>query len=240
MPKNSQNQAGCVALWAVTRRPLSERSPSSRVSRTFKVNGVLEARYQTDQRLMSNQVDIDGTLQPSERALRAQLREMLVQLRAAVRERWNRALPFGDHVSDRWEKARFLGFGKGASIYDSSLVLGDVKVGEGTWIGPNTILDGSGGLEIGAFCSISAGVQIYSHDTVRWALSGGKAEAERAPVRIGSRCYIGPLTVIAKGVTIGDGCVIGANSLVLHDVPAGKKAFGTPCRVMGDAPAVAP
>jgi acetyltransferase-like isoleucine patch superfamily enzyme len=177
---------------------------------------------------------------PAERALYASVLSLVKLLRRHVRVKWQRVLPMGDHLSDRWEKAEFLGFGKGASIYDSSLVLGDVKVGEGTWVGPNTVLDGSGGLEIGAYCSISAGVQIYTHDTVRWALSGGKHEAERAPVKIGSRCYIGPHTVIAKGVTIGDGCVVGAQSLVLHDIPAGKKAFGTPCRVMGDAPAVLP
>jgi acetyltransferase-like isoleucine patch superfamily enzyme len=113
-------------------------------------------------------------------------------------------------------------------------VFGDVRVGEHTWIGPFTILDGSGGgLVIGSYCSISAGVHIYTHDTVRWALSGGRRRYERAPTRIGSRCYVGPLTVIAKGVTIGDGCVIGAHSLVLHDIPAGSKALGIPCRVVG-------
>jgi acetyltransferase-like isoleucine patch superfamily enzyme len=114
-------------------------------------------------------------------------------------------------------------------------VLGEVKVGASTWIGPFTVLDGSGGLEIGAFCSISAGVQIYTHDTVDWAISGGERPPERKPTRIGSRCYLGPNVVIASGVTIGDGCIIGAGSLVLHDIPAGSKAFGTPCRVVGPA-----
>ena len=114
-------------------------------------------------------------------------------------------------------------------------MIGDVQVGEGTWIGPNTVLDGSGGLQIGSYCSISAGVQIYTHDTVEWALSGGQAAPSRAATKIGSRCYIGPNTVVAKGVTIGDGCVIGANSLVLKDIPAGSKAFGTPCVLRGPA-----
>jgi acetyltransferase-like isoleucine patch superfamily enzyme len=158
------------------------------------------------------------------------------QLQTAVDERWQRTLPFGDYFVDRWEKARRLGFGARSSIYDSSLVLGDVKVGENTWIGPFTVLDGSGGLEIGSYCSISAGVQIYSHDTVEWALTSGVASPERAPTKIGSRCYIGPNTVIAKGVTVGDGCVIGANSLVLSDIPEGRKAFGTPCRVVRRVP----
>jgi len=142
-------------------------------------------------------------------------------------------LPFADYIVDRWQKAKVLGFGEGSSIYDSSLVLGEVKVGKNTWIGPFTILDGSGGLEIGDTCSISAGVQIYTHDTVNWATSGGKSAVEREPVRIGHRCYIGPNTVISKGVTIGDGCVIGAGSLVNSDIPGGMKAWGTPCRLQG-------
>lgn len=171
----------------------------------------------------------------ADEALHKRLRSMLAKLRAGVRARWNRSLPFGDHVSDRWERAKELGFGEGASVYDSSLVLGDVKVGEHTWIGPGTVLDGSGGLEIGAYCSISAGVQIYSHDTVKWATSGGVAGPERAPTHVGSCCYLGPNVVVAMGVTIGDGCVIGAGSLVLDDVPAGSKAYGTPCRVVGKA-----
>jgi acetyltransferase-like isoleucine patch superfamily enzyme len=142
-------------------------------------------------------------------------------------------VPFGDLISDRWEKAQALGFGEGTSIYDSALVLGSVIVGQNTWIGPFTLLDGSGGLSIGDTCSISAGVQIYTHDTVEWAVSGAVAGVELAPVTIGSRCYIGPNTIISKGVSIGDGCVIGANSFVNKDIPSGMKAWGTPARIVG-------
>jgi acetyltransferase-like isoleucine patch superfamily enzyme len=100
------------------------------------------------------------------------------------------------------------------------------------------VLDGSGGLTIGDHCSISAGVHLYTHDTVRRALSGGVAEIERQPTSIGSRCYIGPHTVVVKGVTIGDGSVIGANSLVLEDVPPGSRAHGNPCRIVGTSDAL--
>ena len=162
------------------------------------------------------------------------LREQRNYLRDDCRTMWNRVLPFCDLLFDRWEKAEYLGFGHGSSIYDSSIVFGDVKVGDSTWIGPNTILDGSGGLAIGSYCSISAGVQIYSHDSVQWAVSGGKAEYEYQPVIIGDRCYIGPNAIIVKGVSVGDGCVIGAQSLVDRDIPAGSRAWGTPVKIRGN------
>jgi acetyltransferase-like isoleucine patch superfamily enzyme len=163
------------------------------------------------------------------------LRALWIERRREVDARYKRSLPLADYVVDRWEKARELGFGEGTSIYDSVLVLGNVSVGRETWIGPFVILDGSGGLSIGSHCSISAGVQIYSHDTVDWAISGGQLPTTRMPTTIGDNCYIGPQTVIAKGVRIGDGCIVGANSLVLDDLPAGSKAYGTPCRVVGRA-----
>ncbi|MHB8642306.1 MAG: acyltransferase [Gaiellaceae bacterium] len=162
-----------------------------------------------------------------------ELRELNRRLDDELRGRWQRSLPLDELVSDRWERARTLGFGEGASIYAASYVYGDVRVGAGTWIGPFTVLDGSGGLEIGASCSISAGVHIYTHDTVQWALSGGVAEYERAPVEIGARCHLGAQVIVGMGVTIGDGCVIGAASFVNRDVPAGSIAVGTPCRVVG-------
>src|SRR5436853_3954424 len=119
--------------------------------------------------------------------------ELHQKLREEIKARWNRSVPFADELFDRWERAAFLGFGSEASIYDSSLVLGDVQVGEQTWIGPFTVLDGRGGLSIGRFCSISAGVQLYSHDTVKWALTGGKAAEARQPTKIGDCCYLGPM-----------------------------------------------
>ena len=161
------------------------------------------------------------------------LRASLASERDAGLQQWQRALPVGDYLSDRWEKAKSLGFGEGASVYDNALVLGKVNVGANTWIGPFTVLDGTGGLVIGAYCSISAGVQIYTHDTVAWATSGGLAAIERQPVSIGDRCYIGPNAIISKGVKIGSGCIIGANSFVNQDIPDGMKAWGTPARCIG-------
>ncbi|HVT05052.1 MAG TPA: acyltransferase [Thermoanaerobaculia bacterium] len=155
------------------------------------------------------------------------------ELRAEMRDQFSRDLPLEELLFDRWERARSLGFGEGASIYHNSYVFGRVEVGAGTWVGPFTILDGSGGIVIGDHCSISAGVQIYSHDSVKWALSGGVADYETSPVTIGRACYIGPNSVIARGVTIGDHSVVGAHSFVNRDLPPYSVAFGAPCRVHG-------
>ncbi len=163
----------------------------------------------------------------------AELLGLHLRLRADIRRRYDRDLPFAEAVVDRWERARSLGFGAGASVYDSAVVLGDVRVGRETWIGPGCVLDGSGGLRIGRHCSISAGVQLYTHDTVEWALTGGKARTPHAPVRVSDCCYLGPYTVVAKGVTIGRQSIVGAHSFVNRDVPPRTFVAGCPARVLG-------
>jgi acetyltransferase-like isoleucine patch superfamily enzyme len=165
--------------------------------------------------------------------LQTEARQVLHRLREQVRTKWNRDLPLEELLSDRWERARKLRFGEGASVHQSSYVYGDVAVGPNTWVGPFTLLDGSGGLRIGGYCSISAGVQIYTHDSVRWALSRGASPYERAAVEIGDCCHIGSHTVVLKGVTIGEHSVVGACSLVNTDIPPYTVAFGVPCTPAG-------
>lgn len=163
------------------------------------------------------------------------------QLKASIRrlqeekiKQYDRRVSVGDLVTERDENARLYGWGAGTTCYDNVLVIGDVKVGCNTWIGPNVILDGSGGgLQIGDYCSIDAGAQIYTHDTVLWAVTGGKAGPQRAPTKIGSYVFIGPNSVVTRGVTIGDRVIIGALSLVNSDIPSGVRAFGQPARVRG-------
>jgi acetyltransferase-like isoleucine patch superfamily enzyme len=151
-------------------------------------------------------------------------------LSSAMMEQFDRSLPLNELLLDRWERATQLGFEEGSSVYDSCCVFGKVRVGKKTWIGPYTILDGSGGLEIGSNCSISAGVQIYSHDSVEWAVSGGNKPYVYAASKIGDNCYIGPNTIISKGVEIGAGSIVGANSFVNASFPAGSRIAGSPAR----------
>lgn len=148
------------------------------------------------------------------------------------KNKFNRGVSFGDCFVDRWQRAKKLGFGENSSVYDNVLVLGDVTVGSNTWIGPNVVLDGSGGLEIGSYCSISTGVQIYSHDNVKWTISGGRHNYEYSKTIIEDNCYIGPNCIIQKGVRIQKCSIIGANSFVNKDIPPYSKAYGTPARII--------
>ena len=144
-----------------------------------------------------------------------------------------RYLPREEMETDKWALARSLGFGEDSCAHHSSYIYGDVKIGSHVWVGPFTILDASGGLEIGDFTMICAGAQVYSHDSVRWALSSGKQGWEHGSVRIGHHCYIGAGAIVTRGVTIGDYCVVGAGSVVNRDLPAFSLAAGSPCKVIG-------
>lgn len=165
---------------------------------------------------------------------KTELKRIYSELQSEMKCNWSRALPFGELLVDRWEKARFLGFGENSSIYDSSIVMGNVEIGKETWIGPNTLLDGSGGcLKIGKECDISAGVQIYTHDTVKRCLSGRKMSVEKGDVVIGDNCYIAPMSIISRGVTIGHHCVIAAHSFVKQSFESFSIIAGIPAVQIG-------
>jgi acetyltransferase-like isoleucine patch superfamily enzyme len=166
--------------------------------------------------------------------LLAQLHALHAELADDMRARFDRDLPLGELLTDRWERGRRLGFGEDANVYDSAIVMGEVTAGAGTFVGPMAILDGlRAPITIGEHCSISAGVQIYTHDAVRRTLSGNAADFEVAPVAIGDCTYIGSQALILHGVTIGHHCVIGAQSMVNRDLPPYSVAFGTPATIRG-------
>ena len=52
------------------------------------------------------------------------------------------------------------------------------------------------------------------------------------PVTIGNDCWFGANVVVCPGVTVGDRCVIGAGSVVTHDIPSDSFAAGVPAKVI--------
>lgn len=76
---------------------------------------------------------------------------------------------------------------------------------------------------------IGSGVTIYHGVTL------GMVDASQAVPVVEDDCYIGVGAVILGGVRLGRGCKIGANAVVLHDVPAGATAVGAPARALTSA-----
>ena len=64
-------------------------------------------------------------------------------------------------------------------------------------------------------------------------ISGSRGNFEKAlPVYIGNNVLIYTNVTVCPGVTIGDNSIIGAGSVVTHDIPANVFACGVPCRVV--------
>ena len=51
------------------------------------------------------------------------------------------------------------------------------------------------------------------------------------PIRVGNNVWFGGGVIVLPGVTIGDNAVIGAGSVVTHDIPANVLAYGNPCQI---------
>jgi len=162
------------------------------------------------------------------------LSHFLAQKRKQIMEQYHRVLPTGELLYDRFTKASELRAGQGSSVYDSSLVLGEVAIGEHVWVGPNTILDGyHAKLSIGNWVTIASGACIFTHDSSKHYLSGGRDEYTIAPVSVGNCSVIGTLAIINPGVSIGDHCLIGSHALVNTDIPDNSIAMGIPATIVG-------
>lgn len=79
------------------------------------------------------------------------------------------------------------------------------------------------GVHVGAYSYVARDAVIFTHDMTRGL---------RADTYIGERCFIGVRALIMPGVRVGDGCIIGAGSVVTRDVPPGCIAVGNPARVV--------
>ena len=160
--------------------------------------------------------------------------EFLAQRRDEMKAKYNRVLPSGELLFNRFDKARYLNMGEGSSVYDTSIIMGEVEVGDNVWIGPYTLIEGTNAkVTIGSFVSINTGVLIFTHDSTKYYLSGGVSPYAKGAVSIGSNTVIGSMSMVGCGVAIGNHCVIGANSFVSRDVEDYTIAAGTPARPIG-------
>lgn len=92
-------------------------------------------------------------------------------------------------------------------------------------IGPGLSLPHAVGVVVGEGVVISTAVTLYQHVTL-----GRAEEGVAARPLIGPEVTIYTGAVVIGGVKIGAGAVVGANSVVLHDVPAGATVAGAPAK----------
>jgi acetyltransferase-like isoleucine patch superfamily enzyme len=130
-------------------------------------------------------------------------------------------------------------------------------IGPGVRMAPNVSLANGERIKIGAYSHIGARCSIWAGDSVgritlgRHALLGPEVfitasnyqtepgtpvmdqpKVER-DVIIGDDVWLGARVMVVAGVEIGDGCIVGASSVVTRSIPAGSIAVGNPARVIG-------
>ncbi len=110
-----------------------------------------------------------------------------------------------------------------------------IRIGPGTFLNIGVMVAAAELVEIGAHCMFANGcfVSDASHRfddpglPVPW-----QGFTSKGPTRIGDNVWCGAHTVITTGVTVGERCVIGANSVVTRDLPPFSIAAGAPARVL--------
>lgn len=99
-----------------------------------------------------------------------------------------------------------------------------------TSIGPGFYIGHYGGIWISPLVRLGANCSVHQGVTIGVA---GLRDTKRGGPELGDRVWIGPNAVVTGQVRIGNGAVIGANSLVASNIPENGVAVGVPARVIG-------
>jgi len=110
-----------------------------------------------------------------------------------------------------------------------------VRIGSGSFLNLGVMIAALELVEIGDHCMFANGCFVTDGDhrfddplrPVPW-----QGFTSKGPTRIGDNVWCGANVVITSGVTIGERCVIGANSVVTRDLPAFSIAAGAPAQVL--------
>jgi virginiamycin A acetyltransferase len=112
--------------------------------------------------------------------------------------------------------------------------------GYGTTVAGPSVFKGSEEIVIGRYCAIGDGVRMISsnHRTdvtnmqyrLQRRLGFEESEASRGPIRVGNNVWIGDAVILLDGVSVGNGAVIAAGSVVTKDVDPFAIVAGVPAR----------
>ena len=120
----------------------------------------------------------------------------------------------------------------------------NINISNNVFVWHYTIIDGTGGVEIGEGAQIGAWVGIFTHGShLSIRIYGNHyqeiPESEKKgyvvkPVRIGKYVFIGAGAIIFPGVEIGDGALVSAGAFVTKNVKPFEIVSGNPANVVGD------
>jgi acetyltransferase-like isoleucine patch superfamily enzyme len=108
------------------------------------------------------------------------------------------------------------------------------QIDETSYLKPGTYVQCSGGVKIGKYCHLARGVTILStaHEYDNRPKIPYDEIVTKKPVTIMDFVMVGCNSTILGGVTIGEGAIIGAGSVVSRDVPDYAIAAGNPCKII--------
>ncbi|MBN8967989.1 MAG: sugar O-acetyltransferase [Rhizobiales bacterium] len=109
----------------------------------------------------------------------------------------------------------------------------NIRLGTGVFMNFNCVVLDVTHVTIGDRTQIGPAVQIYAADHPRDLARRREGFEFARPVMIGADVWIGGGAIILPGVSIGDGAIIGAGSVVTRDVPANATVVGNPARPAG-------
>lgn len=127
---------------------------------------------------------------------------------------------------------------KGSKIHPTTRILRGVVinrsiVGKYCYIGLNSALNDS---VIGNYCSIANNVTIGGMEHSYWSFSTSTHISDKCimgkKTKIGNDVWIASNCIIKQGISIGDGAVIGAGSVVTKDVPENTIYVGIPAKFL--------
>jgi len=127
-----------------------------------------------------------------------------------------------------------LGFAFAEALVDpTSIVASDVTFGGGTYVNAGVIV-GAASI-ISDHVLINRGSSIGHHARISEYVSIGPSVCLAGQITIGRGAIIGAGATIAPKVTIGPHAVVGAGAVVLADVPAYRRVFGVPAKIVEGA-----
>ncbi|SEN75813.1 maltose O-acetyltransferase [Sphingomonas gellani] len=110
----------------------------------------------------------------------------------------------------------------------------NISIGARSFLNYDCVLLDCNRITIGEEAQIAPGVHIYTATHPLDAATRRSGLECAQPVTIGDGVWLGGRTVVCPGVTIGENTVVGAGSVVVHDLPANVLAVGSPCRPIRD------